>query len=225
MFCSVYAIGGISPQVCKNAITDGVEACVLCDGHGREPYPDPTPMCKCGRPGNHSGTCAERQSFFDAHRTPTEGEKEFIANLILGQAPSTALENSSLATTSNPDRKADRLMQLPHIKKYLHGVLERAGATDDKIAQVIFEGLDASDLQIRTERRTEKGKKIEEVKTFLKPDWPSRLRAAELALRAKGFMERDDGRQATPTKVTIVNKFSKRAQEDEGQVIEVESAG
>lgn len=227
MFCSVYNIGGVNEQTCNNAKLDGVEACVLCDGHGREPYPDPMPHCGCGRLTNHPGKCAERQAFFDAHRSPTDGEKSFIRNLLSGMEPGKALEASSLDTTTNPDRKASRLVQLPHIKRYVADILDQAGGTDLKIAKTIVEGMDANNIQMRLEKRSEKGVKTEEVITHEAPDWPSRLRAAELALKAKGYMDRDDGSRPMPTKVTIVNKFSKnqRDEDDDDQIIEVTSAG
>jgi len=219
MFCSVYHTGGVSAQTCKNAISDGVEACVLCDGLGRESYPDPLPVCGCGRSVNHTGTCAERQSFFDAHRQPTDGEKQFIANILKGQAPALALTNSDLPATVNPDQKANRLMNLPHIRKYLGEVLDKAGATDKKIAKVIAKGLDATDMQVRTEKL---GQGIEKVVQIERPDWANRLRAVEIALKAKGFMDKDDGKAERPTKITIINKHSRKTGDTEESGVQVE---
>ena len=226
MYCSVYGIGGISAQTCKNAITDGVEACKLCNGHGRESYPDPLPECGCGRSVNHSGTCSERQTFFDAHRQPTDGEMQFIKGILKGKSPVVCREEADLAATTNPDAKAHRLINLPHIRKYLGSVLDKAGATDRKIASVIAAGLDATDIQIRMEKVVRKGETTETPVEIPRPDWQARLRAVEIALRAKGFMDRDDGTSKIPTKVTIVNKFSRKAgDEEDGNVIEVSSAG
>jgi hypothetical protein len=221
MYCSVYGIGGISHKTCQNAISEKVEACVMCDGAGREPYPDPTPECPCGRPVNHIGTCAERNAYFDAFREPTQGEKEFIKNLIAGQSPTTALVNSSLPDTQNPERKAARLMNLPHIKQYLVGILDKAGATDAKIAKTISEGLDATDMQIRMEKLLEDGKTVEKAITINRPDWANRARFVEIALKAKGYLDKDDAIRQ-PTKITVVNRFSRAGGETEESGTQVE---
>ena len=229
MYCSVYKIGGLAHLSCRNAIADGVKTCIMCDGVGLESYPDPVPTCMCGRPVNHPGTCSEKQAFFDAHREPNSAEMEFIQNLLNGMKPVDALKSSSLANTRAPVQKADRLMGLPHIKRYIGSVLDKHGATDDKIAKTISEGLEATDVQIRMEKSVDgDGNKVEKAVTLDRPDWNARARFAELAIRTKGYMDKEDDGARAPTKVTVISRHSrsKKSDDDEDVVgIKVEVGG
>jgi len=160
--------------------------------------------------------CADRKSFFDPYREPTEGEKEYIANRMAGMGKVKALELSSLPTTTTPDLKAQRLEELPHIKRYLVSVLEAAGVTDKRIAETINEGLDAFTTRVR-----KTGDKNNPLIEITDPDWPSRARFVEIALRAKGFTEKDTG-DRTPSNITIINKMSmRRDDKEEEPAIEV----
>ena len=86
-------------------------------------------------------------------------------------------------------------------------------------AAVIAKGLDATDMQLRTEKL---GQGVEKVVQIERPDWANRLRAVEIALKAKGFMDKDDGKSERPTKITIINKHSRKTGDTEESGVQVE---
>lgn len=83
----------------------------------------------------------------------------------------------------------DKTFKLPAVQQYLTEQLDRAGATDAKIAQRIAEGLDA------VTQRESFDKTGRLLKGTERPDYTERREAARLALRLKGLEEKpeDDG--------------------------------
>jgi hypothetical protein len=91
-------------------------------------------------------------------------------------------------------RTADRAIeQKPAVQTAFQKALAKAGATDAKLAQVIAGGLDAEKVTY-----TEQGEMRD-------PDWYNRHKFADLTVRLKGHMPKEDSKVGAAVQVQIVH--------------------
>ena len=92
-----------------------------------------------------------------------------------------------------------KTLKLPAVQNYMAKILDKAGATDSKIAARIAEGLDAT---TQKETFTKAGKLL---KGTERPDYTERREAARLALRLKGLDMAPEGEDTGATNQSIYN--------------------
>lgn len=199
MWCELLEIGGITSKICDRWMQDETTTCGHCRGIALSKYPDPVPVCGCGKPGNHPVLCSYRRSFFEAERQAFPEEKAFALARIAG-----ATKRDAAALAGGTPKSLDT----PATRRYMADVLNERGVTDEVLADKIKAG---KDCEMAIKVRDQDGK--EEIRYV--PDNTNQFRYTELAVKIKGGMAEKGQFSFGDGNIVFINEYSRNRPPDE----------
>lgn len=147
--------------------------------------------------------CSFGKSHFAPFRPIDVREKVVMDRVLSGQDKGDAYADAGLPATNNPEGRVDSIMKKPQNQEYISRVLDEAGATDEKIAEVLAKGMDAESVQYRKHikmitvrgSRGDKQRRIEEIVPLHHPNHAERRMSAMAVAELKGYKggKQDDG--------------------------------
>jgi hypothetical protein len=128
----------------------------------------------------------------EAPKALTKRQRKYVDARVKGAGQREAARQAgySASTVTLASRAVERS---PAVQSAFQKALAKAGATDAKLAQVIAGGLDAEKVTY-----TEAGEMRD-------PDWYNRHKFADLTVRLKGHMPKDDGGAKAAVQVQILH--------------------
>ncbi len=136
--------------------------------------------------------------------------------VLSGQEPADAYSEAGLSPVADPAQKANSIMKKDQNQAYMARILDEHGATDEKIAETLFAGMDATKIKYR--------KSPDGTEQFEEPDHAERRQAAMAVAELKGHRN-TKGDSEGATVVRVYAPFSPRpdrqADIPEGIAIEV----
>jgi len=112
----------------------------------------------------------------------TVRQQKFVTGYLEGKPITAAATDAGYAPTTAA-RGATELLKSPRVRSVIQQAMEKAGITDDRLATVINEGLEAT----KATHIVIKG----QIHTVESPDWAARHRFADMVLRLRNAYPAD----------------------------------
>lgn len=137
-----------------------------------------------------------------------------IDRVMSGQEPAEAYVDAGLNPVDDPEKKANAIMKKDQNQAYMAKILDDHGATDEKIAKTLAEGMDANKVTYRkvlnkTVDADGKKQAIVTMERLEDPDRPERRQSAMAAAELKGHRH-TKGDTEGATVVRVYAPFSPR---------------